>query len=185
MFLKLLIQTCSLGGCRIQAATSGILSVLPNICRESAMTLYTRRTYHQVTLHDEEIEEHFVKGWGKGGQKVNKTSNCVELCHKPTGTRVKVCLPQRSAIIKVRHSLIDSLREFYREYAWTRSYSYPRSNSNDMPDTRSIDCTHLTSTLPEANETTFTPAQDTLPITVILLNRKHPKCHNPHPSLPP
>lgn len=40
-------------------------------------------------LLEEDIFEQFVKGSGKGGQKINKTSSCVILKHKPTGTTVK------------------------------------------------------------------------------------------------
>lgn len=43
-----------------------------------------------VTLSEDDLEEKFVKGFGKGGQKVNKSSNCVELRHIPTGITVKV-----------------------------------------------------------------------------------------------
>lgn len=46
----------------------------------------------QVVLLESDLEERFVKGFGKGGQKVNKTSNCVELKHLPTGITVKVKL---------------------------------------------------------------------------------------------
>ena len=48
------------------------------------------RFYHEVHLNEDEMEENFIKGWGKGGQKVNKTSNCVQLRHKPSGIMVKV-----------------------------------------------------------------------------------------------
>ncbi|MFC1750147.1 peptide chain release factor family protein [Pseudomonadota bacterium] len=36
-----------------------------------------------------DIEEHFVRGSGKGGQKINKTSSCVLLRHNPTGIEVR------------------------------------------------------------------------------------------------
>ncbi len=36
-----------------------------------------------------ELEEKFILGSGKGGQKVNKTSSCVYLRHGPTGLEVK------------------------------------------------------------------------------------------------
>lgn len=47
-------------------------------------------TYKPIfTLKEEDLEESFIMGGGKGGQKVNKASNCVFLRHVPTGTMVK------------------------------------------------------------------------------------------------
>lgn len=43
-----------------------------------------------LQIHPEDIEEHFTRASGPGGQKVNKTESCVELLHKPTGVKVKV-----------------------------------------------------------------------------------------------
>lgn len=53
------------------------------------------RLYHEVHLNEDEMEENFIKGWGPGGQNVNKSSNCVQLIHKPTGIIVK-CHESRS-----------------------------------------------------------------------------------------
>ncbi|XP_068747458.1 mitochondrial translation release factor in rescue-like [Montipora capricornis] len=53
------------------------------------------RFKHEVSLKENEIEENFIKGWGKGGQSVNKTNNCVQLKHKPSGIIVK-CHESRS-----------------------------------------------------------------------------------------
>jgi uncharacterized protein (UPF0248 family) len=50
---------------------------------------------NNIQLDDEDLEESFVRGSGAGGQKVNKTSNCVALLHKPTGVRVD-CQDTRS-----------------------------------------------------------------------------------------
>lgn len=36
-------------------------------------------------LNEEEIDEKFIKGHGPGGSNVNKTTNCVQLKHIPTG----------------------------------------------------------------------------------------------------
>ena len=41
-------------------------------------------------IDPEDIEEHFTRGSGSGGQKINKTSNCVELKHTPTDISVRV-----------------------------------------------------------------------------------------------
>ncbi|KAL5533034.1 hypothetical protein ACEPAF_4810 [Sanghuangporus sanghuang] len=46
-------------------------------------------------LKEEDIEESFVRGSGPGGQSINKTSNNVQLLHKPTGIRV-TCQETRS-----------------------------------------------------------------------------------------
>ncbi|KAJ2808054.1 hypothetical protein H4R21_000235 [Coemansia helicoidea] len=48
-----------------------------------------------VVVRDEDIDEKHVRGWGNGGQKLNKTSSCVQLTHRPTGTMV-VCQDTRS-----------------------------------------------------------------------------------------
>ncbi|KAJ1729162.1 hypothetical protein LPJ72_005115, partial [Coemansia sp. Benny D160-2] len=47
-----------------------------------------------VVLSEEDIEEKHVRGWGNGGQKVNKTNSCVQLLHRPTGT-VVICQDTR------------------------------------------------------------------------------------------
>lgn len=44
---------------------------------------------------EEDLEESFVRGGGSGGQKINKTSSCVRLVHKPTGFQIR-CQETRS-----------------------------------------------------------------------------------------
>ncbi|MDD5133804.1 MAG: peptide chain release factor-like protein [Phycisphaerae bacterium] len=41
-------------------------------------------------LFEKDIEEKFVRSGGAGGQKVNKSSTCVQLKHIPSGLAVKV-----------------------------------------------------------------------------------------------
>ncbi len=49
----------------------------------------------QLGLREEDLEEHFIRGSGKGGQKINKTSSCVQLVHAPTGIEIR-CQKTRS-----------------------------------------------------------------------------------------
>ncbi|KAK3598956.1 hypothetical protein CHS0354_024628 [Potamilus streckersoni] len=55
----------------------------------------SKKLYQFPELREEDIEEHFARGSGPGGQAVNKTANCVFLKHKPTGLVVK-CHETRS-----------------------------------------------------------------------------------------
>ena len=48
-----------------------------------------------LKIREEDIEEKFIRSSGKGGQKVNKTSSCVYLKHRPSGIEVK-CRQERS-----------------------------------------------------------------------------------------
>ena len=41
-------------------------------------------------LYEKDIEEKFVRSGGPGGQKVNKSSSCVVLTHRPSGLTVKM-----------------------------------------------------------------------------------------------
>ena len=44
----------------------------------------------EPSINEADLIETFVKGSGHGGQKINTTSNCVDLRHIPTGIRVQV-----------------------------------------------------------------------------------------------
>jgi len=56
----------------------------------------------RLGIREEDLEESFARSSGRGGQKVNKTSSCVFLRHRPTGVHVK-CEKSRS----------QSLNRFY------------------------------------------------------------------------
>lgn len=48
-----------------------------------------------LRIREQDLEEKFIRSSGKGGQKVNKTSSCVYLKHRPSGIEVK-CRQERS-----------------------------------------------------------------------------------------
>jgi protein subunit release factor B len=48
-----------------------------------------------ASVFEEDLEESFILGSGPGGQKTNKTSSTVRLCHAPSGLTVK-CGQHRS-----------------------------------------------------------------------------------------
>ncbi|MCB0335025.1 MAG: peptide chain release factor-like protein [Bdellovibrionales bacterium] len=49
----------------------------------------------ELGIVEEDLEEKFIRGSGKGGQKINKSSHCVWLKHAPSGFEVK-CQEDRS-----------------------------------------------------------------------------------------
>jgi len=49
----------------------------------------------ELEVYEKDIIEKFIRSQGRGGQKVNKTSSCVYLKHKPSGIEVK-CQRERS-----------------------------------------------------------------------------------------
>ena len=66
---------------------------------------------HALGVRERDIEEQFVRSSGAGGQKVNKSSTCVVLHHRPTGIRVK-CQRERSQALNrflARRILLDKI----------------------------------------------------------------------------
>ena len=62
-------------------------------------------------IREGDLLEKFVRGSGSGGQKINKTSNCVFLKHLPTGVCIK-CQIDRSREMNrflARRELCDQL----------------------------------------------------------------------------
>lgn len=72
-------------------------------------------------VKEEEIEESFVRSGGAGGQKVNKTSSCVMLFHRPTNIRVK-CQTSRSQALNrflARRILLDKIEQLQKGFVAT------------------------------------------------------------------
>jgi len=69
-------------------------------------------------VRGQDIEETFVRSGGHGGQKVNKTSSCVMLLHRPTGLRVK-CQETRSQALNrflAHRLLLDKIERHQRGF---------------------------------------------------------------------
>jgi protein subunit release factor B len=70
----------------------------------------------RLGIREADLDERFVKGGGAGGQKINKTSSCVWLRHKPSGLEVK-CQWERSQALNrflARRELCDQLESKQR-----------------------------------------------------------------------
>lgn len=62
-------------------------------------------------VRETDLEETFVRSGGPGGQKVNKSSSCVMLLHRPTGLRVKCQTSRHQALNRLfaRQMLLEKL----------------------------------------------------------------------------
>ena len=75
--------------------------------KENALKIKMRR----LDVREDDLEEKFIRSSGSGGQKVNKTSSCVYLKHRPTGIEVK-CQQERSQVLNrflARRRLVDKI----------------------------------------------------------------------------
>ena len=65
----------------------------------------------KLEIREEDLVEKFVKGSGRGGQKINKTSSCVYLKHLPSGIEVKIQRERSQALNRyfARRTLCDKL----------------------------------------------------------------------------
>jgi len=67
-------------------------------------------------LAEVDLEEGYTRASGRGGQKLHKTSNCVTLHHRPTGTRIR-CEESRSQALNrflARRRLVEVLESVSR-----------------------------------------------------------------------
>jgi protein subunit release factor B len=81
------------------------------ITQEKWEKLYERMAALQI--REEDLAESFIRGSGSGGQKINKTSSCVQLRHAPSGMEIK-CQSSRlqsSNRFFARRDLCDKLEE--------------------------------------------------------------------------
>ena len=72
-------------------------------------------------VRESDFEETFVRSGGAGGQKVNKSSSCVMLLHRPTGLRVKCQTTRHQALNRLlaRRLLLDKIERMQKGYLET------------------------------------------------------------------
>lgn len=67
----------------------------------------------RLGIRECDLREMFIRGSGRGGQKINKTSSCVQLLHVPTGLQLK-CQQTRSRALNrflARRELCEKITE--------------------------------------------------------------------------
>jgi len=90
-----------------------------------------------MKISPDDISEYFIRGGGKGGQKINKTSSCVLLRHEPTGIEVR-CQRHREQsknrisaykllVLKIEESVIGEESEHAKKIFKIRKQKQKRS----------------------------------------------------------
>jgi protein subunit release factor B len=82
--------------------------------------------------------EKFVRGSGAGGQKINKTSNCVFLKHLPTGVCIK-CQMDRSREMNrflARRELCEQLEAIREGRAVAKTQAIEKMRRTNRPRSR-------------------------------------------------
>ena len=71
-----------------------------------------------LAVRECDLEESFVRSGGAGGQKVNKSSSCVMLLHRPTGLRVKCQTSRHQALNRflARRLLLDKIERMQKGF---------------------------------------------------------------------
>ena len=71
-----------------------------------------------LEVRESDLEEMFVRSGGAGGQKVNKSSSCVMLLHRPTGLRVKCQTTRHQALNRflARRLLLDKIERMQKGF---------------------------------------------------------------------
>ncbi len=92
----------------------------------------------ELGIRDADFLEKFVRGSGAGGQKINKTSNCVFLKHLPTGVAIK-CQMDRSREMNrylARRELCDQLDAIREGRATAKTQAIEKMRRQKRPRSR-------------------------------------------------
>ena len=106
------------------------------ITSEKTAALEQRMLALGVTEGD--LLEKFVRGSGAGGQKINKTSNCVFLKHLPTGVCIK-CQMDRSREMNrflARRELCEQLEAIREGTAVAKTQAIEKMRRTNRPRSR-------------------------------------------------
>jgi len=82
----------------------------------SASKQSIRNRFRLLNISEDDLEEQFVRGGGKGGQKINKTNSCVVLRHNASSSVVRCQYSrfQSSNRVRARELLADRLEKKLR-----------------------------------------------------------------------
>ena len=83
-----------------------------------------KKLMSSLDIYEENIDENFIKGSGKGGQKLNKSSTCVQLKYKNLEVKCQKTRSQSDNRFWARRDLCDKVMELKNDFVSKKNREY-------------------------------------------------------------
>ena len=83
-----------------------------------------KKLMSSLDIYEENIDENFIKGSGKGGQKLNKSSTCVQLKYKNLEVKCQKTRSQSDNRFWARRELCDKVMELKNDFVSKKNKEY-------------------------------------------------------------
>lgn len=83
-----------------------------------------KKLMSSLGIYEENIDENFIKGSGKGGQKLNKSSTCVQLKYKNLEVKCQKTRSQSDNRFWARRELCDKVMELKNDFVSKKNREY-------------------------------------------------------------
>ena len=83
-----------------------------------------KKLMSSLEIYEENIDENFIKGSGKGGQKLNKSSTCVQLKYKNLEVKCQKTRSQSDNRFWARRELCDKVMELKNDFVSKKNREY-------------------------------------------------------------
>ena len=83
-----------------------------------------KKLMSSLDIIEENIDENFIKGSGKGGQKLNKSSTCVQLKYKNLEVKCQKTRSQSDNRFWARRELCDKVMELKNDFVSKKNREY-------------------------------------------------------------
>ena len=83
-----------------------------------------KKLMSSLDIYEENIDENFIKGSGKGGQKLNKSSTCVQLKYKNLEVKCQKTRSQSDNRFWARRELCDKIMELKNDFVSKKKREY-------------------------------------------------------------
>ena len=83
-----------------------------------------KKLMSSLDIYEENIDENFIKGSGKGGQKLNKSSTCVQLKYKNLEVKCQKTRSQSDNRFWARRELCDKFIELKNDFVSKKNREY-------------------------------------------------------------